>query len=251
MLPLGFFKNRTQVGGGIAIMLMMIPFLSATYYLPFFYQAKGRTASQSGIDIIPFMLSAILASFISGGIVNGTGHYLTMLLIGPLVSSVGAGLLFTITEYMSNRQLIGYQILFGVGLGVAFQLPLMAIQAEYADKPELIPQASSLLSFLQLIGGVIGIAISGTIFNNKLNTELAIYVSGLSPEMLVLVKQSVTFIFTLPKEAQVMVVHAYVKALDYVFILSIPACILASVAGAFVRNWNLKARGGGMAAGAV
>ena len=123
MMPLSFFKNRTQVGGGIAIMLMMIPFLSATYYLPFFYQAKGRTASQSGIDIIPFMLSAILASFISGGVVNGTGHYLSMLLVGPLVSSVGAGLLFTITEFMSPGRLIGYQILFGVGIGVAFQLP--------------------------------------------------------------------------------------------------------------------------------
>ncbi|CAG7852144.1 Uncharacterized MFS-type transporter C16A3.17c [Serendipita indica DSM 11827] len=239
MLPLGFFKNRTQVGGGIAIMLMMIPFLSATYYLPFFYQAKGRTASQSGIDIIPFMLSAILASFVSGGIVNGTGHYLTYAPRRPA------------RLYMSSKQLIGYQILFGVGLGVAFQIPLMAIQAEYADKPELIPQASSLLSFLQLIGGVIGIAISGTIFNNKLNTELATYASGLPPETLELVKQSVTVIFMLPKEMQGMVVHAYVKALDYVFILDIPACILATVAGAFVRNWNLKARGGGMAAGAV
>jgi hypothetical protein len=35
---------------------------------------------------------------------------------------------------------------------------VMAVQAEYAPEPELIPQASSLLTFLQLLGGVIGIA---------------------------------------------------------------------------------------------
>lgn len=34
----------------------------------------------------------------------------------------------------------------------------MAVQAEYAFEPELIPQASSLLTFLQLLGGVVGIA---------------------------------------------------------------------------------------------
>jgi hypothetical protein len=34
----------------------------------------------------------------------------------------------------------------------------MAVQAEYALEVELIPQASSVLSFFQLLGGVIGIA---------------------------------------------------------------------------------------------
>jgi hypothetical protein len=104
------------------------------------------------------MLSAVIAVFVSGGLVNATGHYLTYLLIGPLIGAIGAGLLFTIDEFTSSSRLIGYQIVFGAGLGLAFQLPVMSIQAEYAKKPELIPQASSLLTFFQLLGGVIGIA---------------------------------------------------------------------------------------------
>jgi hypothetical protein len=158
MLPLFLFRRRTQVGAGVSMFFMMISFLAATYYLPFFYQAKGKSAAQSGIQIIPFMLSAVIGSFASGGLVNVTGHYLTMVLVGPLVASVGAGLLFTIDEFTPGAKIIGYQIIFGAGLGVAFQLPIMAIQAEYADEPELIPQASSTLTFFQLLGGVIGIA---------------------------------------------------------------------------------------------
>jgi len=46
-----------------------------------------------------------------------------MLLVGPLIGAVGAGLLFTIDEFTPNPRLIGYQILFGFGLGLAFQLP--------------------------------------------------------------------------------------------------------------------------------
>jgi MFS family permease len=158
MMPLFLFRRRTQVGAGLATFMMMIAFLSASYYLPFFYQAKGRSAQDSGIDIIPFMLSAVLASFASGAIVNGTGHYWSWLLGGPLVAAVGAGLLYTIDEFTPNPKLIGYQIVFGFGLGLAFQLPVMSIQAEYAKKPALMPQASSLLTFFQLLGGVIGIA---------------------------------------------------------------------------------------------
>jgi len=251
MLPLFLFRRRTQVGAGIAIFFMMISFLGATYYLPFFYQAKGKTAAQSGIQIIPFMLSAVICSFASGGLVNATGHYLTMIIIGPCIGAVGAGLLFTIDEFTSSGRLIGYQIIFGVGLGMAFQLPVMAIQAEYADEVELVPQASSLLTFLQLLGGVIGIAIAGTIFNNQLVKELATYASGLDPQVMQAVKQSVTVIFTLPASQQAPVVHSYVKALDYTFVLSVPTCVCASLAALLIKNWNLKHRGGVMGAGAV
>lgn len=243
MLPLFLFKRRTQVGAGLGMFLMMVSFLAGVYYLPLFYQVKGRTASESGIDIIPLMLGMVIASFGSGAIVNVTGHYLSLIIIGPLIGAVGVGLMFTISESTSNAMLIGYQILYGAGLGLAFQLPVMAVQAEYAYEPELIPQASSLLTFLQLLGGVIGIAIAGTIFGNQLGAELAN--SGLPEEVINGVKQSVTVIFSLQPEARAPVVTAYIKAVDYTFILAIPACILTSVSAVLIKNWNLKTRSAG------
>lgn len=242
MMPLELFRRRTQVGGGIAMFFIMGTFLGATYYLPFFYQAKGRSPSQSGINIIPFMLAIVIASFLSGGAVNGTGHYKSMMVIGPLVAAVGAGLLYTIDEFTPNPKLIGYQIIFGFGLGLAFQLPVMAIQAEYADQPDLIPQGSSLLTFLQLLGGVVAIAICGTIVNNQLVKFLAQYASDLPPEVVQAVKQSVTAIFQLPEEQRQGVIRAYVQALVYVFVFCIPAAVLAGIAAMFVKNWNVKQR---------
>jgi MFS family permease len=251
MMPLFLFRRRTQVGTGGAMFFMMISFLAATYYLPFFYQSKGKTAAQSGIQIIPFMLAAVVASMGTGAIVNITGHYLGWLIVGPMIGAVGAGLLFTIDDHTANAKIIGYQIIFGFGLGLSFQLPVMAIQAEYATEPELLPQASSLLTFLQLMGGVIGIAIAGTIFNNQLIKELAKYAGDLSPDVIEGVKQSVTVIFSLPLDQQGGVIHSYVKALDYTFILSVPCCGMATIFALFVRNWNFKERAAGMATAPV
>lgn len=104
------------------------------------------------------MMAAVFGTFASGGFVNVTGRYWHVMIVTPLIGAVGAGLLFTIDEHTPTPRLIGYQIIFGLGLGLAFQLPVMAIQAEYADKPEYLAQASSLLTFTQLLGGVIGIA---------------------------------------------------------------------------------------------
>jgi Sec-independent protein secretion pathway component TatC len=48
--------------------------------------------------------------------------------IGPPISVVGFGLLYTVDQYTSNAKLIGFQILAGFGIGAAFQMPLIAIQ---------------------------------------------------------------------------------------------------------------------------
>ena len=132
--------------------------------------------------------------------------------------------------------------------GVAFQNTIIAIQAEYADEPEIIPQATSLVTFIQLVGGTVGIAISGTVFGTRLTSNLAQYAGVIPAEMLQAVRQSVSVIFSLPKELQEPVINAYVAALDYTFIVIVPAAGLASLLSLLIRNWNLKERGGATAA---
>ena len=248
MMPLRLFKHRTQVGAcGEAFFLMFI-FIGATYYLPFFYQSKGRTPTESGIDIIAFMLSAVVGTAGSGAIINKTGRYWPFLFFGPLVAAPAGGLLFTIDVNTSSAKLIGFQILLGLGTGVAFQNTIIAIQAEYADEPEIIAQATSLVTFLQLVGGTVGIAISGTVFGTRLTSNLVQYEGVIPAETLQAVRQSVSVIFQLPKELQEPVVNAYIAALDYTFIVIVPAAGLASLFALLIRNWNLKERGGATAA---
>lgn len=68
--------------------------------------------------------------------------------------------------------------------------------------------------------------------------------------MLLAVRQSVFAIFQLPLDIQLPVIKAYIHALDYTFIVAVPAAGLATLFALLVRNWNLKERGVTMGAAA-
>jgi len=85
-------------------------------YLPFLYQAKGRTAVQSGIDVIPFSIATIFGTGVSGGIIRATGRYKPFLIGSPWFAAIAGGLFYTVTVDTSNAKLIGYQIILGMSI---------------------------------------------------------------------------------------------------------------------------------------
>jgi len=121
ILPLYLFKNRTQTGAVLEIFFIFFAFLLGAIYLPFLYQAKGRTAVQSGVDIIPFSIATVVGTGLSGGIIRATGRYKPFLIGGPWFAAIAGGLLYTVDTNTSNAKLIGYQIILGVGCGASFQ----------------------------------------------------------------------------------------------------------------------------------
>ncbi|PVF92610.1 ABC transporter [Serendipita vermifera] len=242
IVPLWFFKNRTVTGSVVELFFIFFAFLLGAIYLPFFYQAKGRTAVQSGIDVIPFSIAVIVGTATSGGVIKLTGHYKPWLIAGPWFAAIAGGLLYTADVHTSKAKLIGYQIIFGYGCGASFQNTLIAIQAEYDPQPALIPQATALASFGQLVGGALGIAIGGTVFANQLKRNLGPLRDVLGPGLVQAVRQSVTVVFALQEPLRGQVVDAYVDALATMFLTIIPVLFLAGCFGFIVRDWNLNKR---------
>ncbi|OCF41607.1 major facilitator superfamily transporter [Kwoniella heveanensis CBS 569] len=242
LIPLSLLKNRTVLACSGAIFFFMLAMLGGTYQLPLFYQAgRAHSPEKSGIDILPFMLAVCIAIFISGGATTATGRYYPWILAGPPVCAVGFGLLYTIDAHTTGAKIIGYQILAGFGIGLSFQNVLLAVQAEYHDRPALLPQATSVVSFFQLTGAAIGTGIVNTVQSVFLNKEIKRLAPNVDFE---LVRQSVSAIFTLPVEEQAPVIDAYIISITNSFIPIIAACALALVFGIFIRNHNMKERGG-------
>lgn len=129
-------------------------------------------------------------------------------------------------------------------------MAVTAIQADYAYEPHLIPQASSLMTYLQLLGGVCGITIAGAIFGNQLSKDLAQYSDQIPQDVIKAVKESITYVFTeypnIPgysAQLRDVIIAAYIKAINYTFIMVIVGGGVTIMAGLFVKNWNLKERG--------
>ncbi|KAJ7677128.1 ABC transporter [Mycena polygramma] len=211
-----------------------------SYYIPIFYQAvRHQSATNSGINLLPFMLATVITVISAGQIVGRTRYYWHLLAVAPLFLAVGSGLLYTLNVGASSQKLIGFQILVGIGSGMGLQTILLAIQVEFRDKPRLLGQATSLATFFQLLGGTLGLGIAEPVFASELDKFLLQYAPD-APA--VIVKQSPTAIYTdLPSAMIPGVVHAYAESLRIVFLLGVPIGGLALIASVFIQNIRIPA----------
>ncbi|KIL00149.1 hypothetical protein PAXRUDRAFT_8383 [Paxillus rubicundulus Ve08.2h10] len=241
ILPLKVLARRSQIGACIVAFFTMFNMLVLTYYIPMLYQAVyDRSPIRSGIDMLPFLLSSVVTTISTGIFMSQTGHYWTILTVGPVFSSVAGGLLFTTTESTSTAKLVGYQILCGIGVGSTIQNAFTALQAD--TDPESVSVCSAIASFMQILGGFIGVTVAGVIFNNQLRYNLTVYAPDVEPG---LVSASVAAIYSaVPANLRPGVVHAYVKSLGCVFITAVPAGVLTILGAALMRNLNLRRPGG-------
>lgn len=112
------------------------------YYLPIWFQTiKGKSAVQSGVDLLPMVLVIAGTSIINGQIISRIGYYTPSFILGLCISAVGAGLITTLRVGSSEGRWVGYQILYGFGLGCASQAPNMAAQT-VLDKKNIAIGAS-------------------------------------------------------------------------------------------------------------
>ncbi|KAK4052237.1 hypothetical protein OIO90_004459 [Microbotryomycetes sp. JL221] len=239
ILPLRLFNDRTQIGATLMAFFLMFVLLVGTYFLPIYYQASRQVgATSAGLQILPFMISVCLASGVAGGIISYWGYYWPFLVCGPSLICVGGGLLFTVRPDTALVKVGVYQAVLAIGVGAVLQNTLLAVQADIKDEKEL-PQKTGLVTFGQLVGGTIGIAIGNTIFSNKLGSALKIYAPD-APYQL--------SIKTLSPEMKPGVIRAYVEGLNYTFLIAIAAGACATLAALPIRNLSVKGKqmmGGG------
>jgi MFS family permease len=142
----------------------------------------GSSAVESGIHLLPMVLSLVVASIITGILTTRTGYYTPFLIIGICITAVGAGLLTTLNSKTSVGQWIGYQILYGFGLGSSFQAPNMAAQTVLPRNEVSI--GVSLILFAQTLFGAIFVSVGQNVLDNQLAKRLAGSIPGITFEQI-------------------------------------------------------------------
>jgi hypothetical protein len=106
----------------------------------------------------------------------------------------------------------------------------------------MIAQATSVMTFFQILGGALGISIAGTVFANNLKSNLTVYAPNLPNQLITGARQSISVIFGLPADLKHQVIIAYVRALDWVFIVGVPTMIASSLCVFLIQNHHIKHR---------
>lgn len=203
------------------------------YFVPIWFQAiKDTTAVESGVRLLPLVLSMVIASIVNGVLVSKVGYYTPFMIFGNCVMAVGAGLLTTLQVDTEQPKWIGYEFLYGWGIGSTFQAPNIAAQTAVSQHDT--PVAVSLMLFGQLLGGAIFISVGQNVLNNELVKSLST-IPGFNPSVL-LNSGATTLIHQLPPELLGPVLEKYNDSLRKVFQVGlIMACLV--ILGALRMEW--------------
>jgi EmrB/QacA subfamily drug resistance transporter len=170
ILPLDLFKNRIFTLSVITVMLVGLSMFGAIINLPLFIQGvQGQSATNSGNAILPLMFGSIVFSILSGQIVSRTGKYRILAVVGQIIIAFGMFLLSTMAIDIPPWQTAIYMVVMGIGLGIA--QPLYTLIVQNAFPPQRLGVVTSATTFFRSIGGTIGVAVFGTVVNNRFASE--------------------------------------------------------------------------------
>ncbi|KAL6857305.1 major facilitator superfamily domain-containing protein [Trichoderma novae-zelandiae] len=153
------------------------------YYLPIWFQAiKNVSAIDSGISLLPMILATVVGSLSSGFIISKIGYYTPFFLLSSILAAIGGGLLSMLTPETGHSKWIGFQVIFGLGLGFGSQQALNVVQT-VLDRSD-IATGSALVMFTRFLGSAIFLPVAQTIFLGTLVDKTS-NIPGIDPNSVV------------------------------------------------------------------
>ncbi|KAK5652689.1 hypothetical protein OQA88_10283 [Cercophora sp. LCS_1] len=214
-------------------------FFILIYFFPIYFQAvTGRTALDSGIASIPLILSNVVGLILFGGLVSTLGFHMPFVYACIVFVCIAAGLITTLAVDTSTGKWIGYQILYGFGVGCAYQLPQIAAQTVLPLDD--VPTGLAITIFFQNFGPAVLLSAG----NNALKEGLLRHVSdlGLPGVDAAAISRAGALAFRelVPEEYMGAVIGAYNEALRDTFRVALIMSCLTVVGAAFMEWKSVK-----------
>ncbi len=171
VIPLRLFQVPAFRLVNVIIVLTAALMFGGILYIPIFIQTVvGQSATNSGLLLLPFMAGVVGGSIVSGQITARTGRYRLIGTIALAIATFALFLLSQITRDTTNATVIWDMLILGLGVGPSF--PLLPMIAQNLFGLEDVGTVTGTVTFFRTIGGAIGTAILGAVFNNHLTTAL-------------------------------------------------------------------------------
>ncbi len=178
IIPLSLFKNRVVSISLAVIFLTGGAMFGGIIFIPLFFQGVlGKSATTSGNFITPMMLSQVTGSFISGQVLSrGGGHYRIQGMVGLLIMVTGLLLLSRMDVNTTSAIAIRNIAITGFGMGIT--MPLYTIAVQNTVPYRILGVASSSTAFFRSLGGSVGLAVFGSVMNNRFASDFVAQLPG-------------------------------------------------------------------------
>jgi hypothetical protein len=190
---------------------------------------------------LPMVIGLFLAGVISGKIVTQTGRWKVFPVMGLLLVALGLFLLSRL-HTDSSEWLIGADVaVLGIGLGLSMQMLILA--AQNGSQLRDMAATTSGVSFFRSLGGAVGVAAFGAILTNRLKSEMADMLAAAHitvPGGAALKLGSPDAIQRFPEPIKHIVLEAFTRGLETVYLVGVPVALLGFVAVLLLRELPLR-----------
>jgi MFS family permease len=168
----------------MGMFLAAFGFFAAVIFLPRWFQSvAGDSATQSGYSLLPLLAALIFSAIASGQIVARVGRYKVLMFVSMLLLAGGLFLLTNIRADTPRPTLWLWMVVAGLGIGPSFAVFTLIVQNTV--DVGCVGVATASLTFFQQIGGTIGLTLAGTVFADRILTEVPAQLSsaGVPPQV--------------------------------------------------------------------
>ncbi|WP_374935840.1 MDR family MFS transporter [Streptomyces sp. SM14] len=261
LLPLGLFRNANfSIAVGIGFLLGIVMF-GSMIFLPVFQQAvQGASATNSGMQLLPMLLSMMIVSLLVGRATTRTGRYRVFPIAGGALVVTGLFLMSTMNTDTSRVTSGVFMAVLGCGMGCLMQLTMLIPQnsVELRD----MGVASSTATLARTLGGSFGIAALGSLFNSRIAATLGEGAGGAGSIEIGEggAQLDAASLAALPEGARQVYQEAVTSGVTSVFFVGACCAVLAFAVAWFIKEVPLRgaepaaagpAGGGGDAGGAA
>ncbi|RSM08101.1 hypothetical protein CDV31_008314 [Fusarium ambrosium] len=244
VIPVHLFKTWSSAAAYAVTFFHAFVFMGVAYYLPLYFQAVLLASPlRSGLYLLPFILSITVTAAATGAYIQLSGKYLAAVHIGLVIMTLGIGLMIGLDLDLNWSKLIPFQIVSGIGVGMNFEGPLLAVQTVVPHKD--VAAATTAMSFVRTIATAISVVIGGVLFQNEMKGKKQTLVDGLGPQLArffdgATASASVDLVKTLPPEQQLIVRRAFFYSLDRMWIMYTAFSGVGLLLGFFIRAQHLS-----------
>jgi EmrB/QacA subfamily drug resistance transporter len=239
IIPLRLFHNRVFRIANIFGFLAGMAMFGGIVFLPLYFQAvKGMSPTRSGLAMLPVVLGLFSSSVTSGRLISRTGRYKIFPTLGSAILIVAALFLSRVHADTSYWQIAISALVLGIGLGMTLQPIVVAVQNS-VDLRDM-GTATGSTTFFRSLGGAVGTAIFGAVLGMRLDHYLGDIIGASGMPLGAGDMTNIQILRQLAEPTRHLVLGAFSKAIDDVFLSSIPFIAVAFIVSLFLEERPLR-----------
>jgi EmrB/QacA subfamily drug resistance transporter len=163
MVPLRFFKSPTFTGGNLVALMIAFLISGIAFSMTLYYQnVHGYSAVQTGLTMLPLVVSMMVVATVSGSLVNRFGGR-AMIALGMVISGASMFLFLRTGVDATYMDILPGMVALGIGNGLIFApMTTAVLNSVETDKAGV---ASAVNGAIRETGFAFGVALLGTIMN--------------------------------------------------------------------------------------